>query len=180
MFGESTLVLQQQLLTLAPDNAAEVWKRFVTDRSKFPPKLADKYSTISCVLVTYPDDNGVWKISVQGNGRILGRQAPPFNVPGGLNDVRITWQVFRDICESKFDKPIISQNFPIPASLSGSANVIPTDIWDFDGIEVSLSISRDANRFIAAIDAIDVLRQATNEANSARLPLNLNSNDPKR
>ena len=78
-----------------------------------------------------------------------------------------TWEVFRDIATSKFGSPSTLAPFPSADAFTGSWQVIETDAWKFEGLEIKLAIrstNLPSRTFTATLVATDPLVVAANKS----------------
>jgi len=110
--------------------AADAQKWLVINGSKFPPHLAAKHSKI-IGGVHFSVEPSLSKIEFES----VQLPAQEFQIT-----VRESWEVFRDICESKFGKAISSQQMPTADMFSGQWTDLATDVWEMPGMKVTLAV----------------------------------------
>ena len=139
---------------------ADVVKYFITNRQKFSPKLQAQYAKITGLGISsgsLTPTTGLAEFTVSSHTREAAAYA---------TDVKPTWEVFRDIATSKFGSPSTLAPFPSADAFTGSWQVIETDAWKFEGLEIKLAIrstNLPSRTFTATLVATDPSVVAANK-----------------
>lgn len=140
-FGDTEEVTMAKLKTqvaelnrrhISKPTAKDLVPDFVTHGTKYPPKLASSYSK-TVASVSY-GTSPVSTIEAMSDGN----SATDYE---GV--VKQTWEVFRDIADSKFGMAKQNAPFPTKAELDAVApksNEIVTCVWEYSGLQIRLSV----------------------------------------
>jgi len=166
-FGDSVEESQKALMKIAEAanrrqaeiTASDVMKQFVTATSKYPPKLTSKYNKVVVDLKCAPSP-AVASLDVVSRDKPEGSYA---------TEVKDAWEVFRDIANAKFGKPIESAPFPPPDIASTGITTATTDKWTIGTLEIRVGvrttkIGANDRKFQAVLTATDTSWDTANKA----------------
>jgi hypothetical protein len=139
-----------------PMTARDVMQYFITSKTRVSPKLASKHSKIEV------------GISPLGGERIetVAARGPQRQAEAYATDIKDSWEVFRDIANSKFGAPTVLTPFPSAESFTEIHQKVVTDSWHFEGLEIQLQVASIQKRiFWTELVATDPIIAAENKKN---------------
>lgn len=132
--------------------AAVARKYFVSNGSKFTPRLAAKDTSVPATIETKPahpaQEGPLTEVSVVSDKQSAST----------YGDAKVAWEVFQDIGSCKLSRVGNAGVFPALEQFGGTAQDIVTDTWEGEGVRIELVMRAAADPVTTAMQYFAVLR----------------------